>query len=343
MTTPKKNAKRTQEAPAGNFPLAADVEKPLEIDYRKPGSTPKWVREVIEAHLAIEKEDARSAGSLGFMSRALVLATMPYKDPKADVFYRVNGDFKLRIVAGYEGGVPYGIYPRLLVSWVTTEAVRLGSPELELGESLTAFLRDVLELRATGGVHGTITRVSEQMKRLFGSLLTAQYSGTQAQRGFMLKNVLLAEELELHEKEFEDELWTPQKPDEAGQWKSKVRLSNSFYTECVEHPVPIDLRAYKGLRGSPLAMDVYTWLTYRMSYTERRSRPIRFEALQAQFGAGYANDDQGRRDFKKGLLKALKAVQTVYPQANVEVTEHGLVLLPSRPHVLPVSHQAKLF
>jgi hypothetical protein len=59
--------------------------------------------------------------------------------------------------------------------------------------------------------------------------------------------------------------------------------------------------------------------------------------------AGYANDDQGRRDFKKGLLKALKLVLTVYPEANVKSTEHGLVLLPSPPHVLPAVGQGSLF
>ena len=58
------------------------------------------------------------------MARALVIATMPYKDPKTDAFVRTNGDFKLRIVAGYGGGIPYAIYPRLLMSWVTTEAVQ---------------------------------------------------------------------------------------------------------------------------------------------------------------------------------------------------------------------------
>ena len=48
------------------------------IDFRsKP--VPSWVQAVIEAHLAIEEEDARSAGQLGFMARALVIATMPYK------------------------------------------------------------------------------------------------------------------------------------------------------------------------------------------------------------------------------------------------------------------------
>jgi hypothetical protein len=310
-------------------------QRDLTLDYQAGHPIPAWVREVIETHLAIEREDAKSAGAVGFMARALVLATMPYKDPKQDAFYRVNGDFKLRIVAGYQGGIPFGIYPRLLVSWVTTEAVRCKSRELELGESLTAFLRDVLEVRATGGMHGTITRVSEQMKRLFGSLITAQYSGTQAHRGFMLKNVLIAEELEFNEQEFDDNLWTPQQPHEAGQWKSKVRLSASFFKECIDHPVPIDLRAYKGLRGSALAMDVYTWLTHRMSYLEGRARPIPFEALQAQFGAGYDAAPQGRRDFKKAFIKALRLVQVVYPTANISVTEQGVVLLPSRPHVLP--------
>ena len=121
--------------------------------------------EVIDAQLAIESEDAKSAGSLGFMARALVLATMPYKDPKTDVFMRRNGDFRLRIVAGYDGGIPYGIYPRLLMSWVATEAVRRQSPVLELGDSLRGFLREVMDIRsASGGSRGAHTRVSEQMK-----------------------------------------------------------------------------------------------------------------------------------------------------------------------------------
>ena len=129
------------------------------IDYRSNAPLPKWVSEVIEAHLAIEQEDARSAGALGFMARALVLATMPYKDPKTDAYVRSNGDFRLRIVAGYEGGIPFGIYPRLLMSWVTTEAVQNKSPVIELGDSLSQFLREVLELRSTGGGRrGRLTR-----------------------------------------------------------------------------------------------------------------------------------------------------------------------------------------
>jgi hypothetical protein len=328
-----------------------------QVDYRD-GKMPAWVREVIETHLAIETEDAKSAGALGYMARALVTATMPYKDPKSPAFTRVNGDFRLRIVAGYEGGVPFGIYPRLLMSWVATEAVRSQSPVIELGESLSMFLRDVLDIQRGGGKRGSSTRVAEQMKRLFGSLITAQYTGNLKERGFALSNVLIADRLELHEEDLqldypEDEepaqegtdpagktrLWTPQDKELAGTWKSKVKLSEQFFRECVDKPVPIDLRAYKALRGSPLAMDVYTWLTYRMSYTQRRTRPIPWEALMNQFGSSFESP-RAVLDFKRGFLKALKAVQIVYPRAELEITETGVILLPSPTHV---AKQPELF
>ena len=154
------------------------VKKQAQFNFQSNKPIPNYVRKVFDAHFAIETEDAKSAGAIGYMTRALVLATLPYKDPKKDSFTRINGDFKLRIVAGYEGGIPFGIYPRLLTSWVVTEAVRTQSPIIHLGDSLNAFLRDVLELKSNGGgERGASTCVTEQMKRLFGAMITAQYTG----------------------------------------------------------------------------------------------------------------------------------------------------------------------
>lgn len=345
---------------SGIAPRAA----PIAIDYRSSRPLPSSVRQIIEAGLAIEAEDAKAAGTIGFMTRALVNATMPYKNPKKDVFERANGDFRLRMVAGYGGGLPYGIYPRLLLSWISTEAVRTQSPLVELGSSLRAFLRDVLELRSYGGgERGSGHRVTDQMKRLFGTLITAQYTGPLNHRGFTLNNILIAEEVHVEAATLDlfsesppresapastgtdgQPLWTPQPAHEAGQWRSRVRLSDTFYRECVTHPVPVDLRAYKALRGSPLAMDIYTWLTFRMSYTVRRSRPIRWELLMNQFGSQFndADIDQAVRNFKKQFLKALKLVVHIYAKARLEVCETGLVLLPSPPHVLPAKNTSPL-
>ncbi|MGG5276370.1 replication protein RepA [Pseudomonas syringae pv. coryli] len=338
-------------------------QRELALDYTR-SKTPAWVREVIEAHLAIEAEDAKSAGALGFMTRALVVATMPYKDPKTDVFSRKNGDISLRIIAGYEGGIPYGIYPRLLLAWITTEAVRTKSRKIELGDSLSYFLREVLEINRGGGPRGSSTRVAEQMKRLFGSMVNVTSASESTGRRFRLKNVTIADDVDFDEQHFtlddpkihvgpglvgadgrplqpesklpageqESLLWTPQESDTAGAWKSHVNLNQNFYDECIDRPVPIDLRAYRALRRAPLAMDIYTWLTYRMSYIHSRSRPIPWEALMGQFGSNYAGP-RGVLDFKKGFLKALRFVQITYPNARVEVTDKGLVLLPSPTHI----------
>ena len=94
----------------------------------------------------------------------------------------------------------------------------------------------------------------------------------------------------------------------------------------------IDLRALKALKGSPLALDIYSWLTYRMSYL-RRPCLIPWEALQTQFGADY-----GRlRDFKKKFLSHLGDVLLVYPAARLSEQPVGLLLRSSPTHLPRIS------
>lgn len=52
--------------------------------------------------------------------------------------------------------------------------------------------------------------------------------------------------------------------EDAGQWKSKVVLSESFLHECIENPVPVDLCALKNLQSTPQAKDAFTWLLSRL-------------------------------------------------------------------------------
>lgn len=58
-----------------------------------------------------------------------------------------------------------------------------------------------------------------------------------------------------------------------------------------------------------------------------------------QFGSNYETP-RAMLDFKKEFLKALKAVQLVYPRANIELADNGVILLPSPPHV---ARQPELF
>ena len=105
-------------------------------------------------------------------------------------------------------------------------------------------------------------------------------------------------------------------------------LSAEFYDELAAHAVPIDLRALKALKGSPLALDIYSWLTYRMSHL-RKPCLIPWEALQTQFGANYGRP----RDFKRKFLIHLADVLRVYPAVRLAELPAGLLLKPSPTHL----------
>ena len=275
---------------------------------------------LITESLAIEAEDAKDAGSIGFISRALTQATLPHRPIVGNEFTRRNGNFTLSIMSPSIIGLPYGIIPRLLVSWVTSEAVRVHSPELELGPSLSYFMRE-LGLASTGGRWGSVTRLREQMVRLFASSVTCIYEDKHKTGIYGVKIVSEA-----------NLWWDPKSPDQIPLWKSTLKLGADFYKEIINNPIPIDMRALKALRRSPMALDIYCWLTYRMSYL-RKPAEIPWPALEMQFGADY-----GRTiDFKVNFLKQLQAVLVVYPEAKVEEGNRGLLLKPSKPHIAQAS------
>lgn len=68
-------------------------------------------------------------------------------------------------------GIPYGVYPRLVVAWLTAEAVRTRSRRIVLGSSLSEFMAK-LDLVPPGGRRGTITRLRDQTTRLFAACIS---------------------------------------------------------------------------------------------------------------------------------------------------------------------------
>lgn len=274
------------------------------------------IERLIADSLAIEAEEAQQAGSLGFMARSMVQATLPHRKVEGNEFTRRNGAFTLTMLAPSKTGLAYGTVPRLLLAWLTTEAVRTRDRELVLGDSMSGLMRE-LGMVPTGGRWGSITRLKDQTTRLFASTVTAVYQD--GDRTALL-NRSVADAAVLW--------WHPKEVGQAGLWKSTVTLSDPFFREVIENPVPIDMRALKALKKSPLAIDIYCWLTYRMSYL-RQPTEIPWPALAAQFGSDY----KVLRQFKAAFLTELRQVLTVYQGARVNDGEFGLLLTPSRPHV----------
>lgn len=173
-----------------------------------------------------------------------------------------------------------------------------------------------LGLVPTGGRWGTISRLRDQALRLFSCTIRCSWRSSERRQG---AGLLLASHFSLW--------WQPRKPDTQDLFGSFVELSPDFFRAVVERPVPIDLRVLRALR-SPLALDLYAWLTYRVSYLERPVE-IPWRVLAFQFGAGYAEP----RQFRYFLLKQARAVLKLYPAARIAEGRQGLILSPAPTHI----------
>ena len=295
--------------------LSLSTEQFLRQEKKRQKRDASLSREALERELELERRE------VGFSARLLVQATLPHSEPsiaESSEFKRSNGFVTIRIQAREEFGFPYGTYPRLLLSWITTEAVRTKSTELELGESLRDFMTK-LDLATTGGREGSIGRLRNHMQRLFTATVSATYqeAGRWVDVGFRP-----VEKAQL--------FWDPKSPDQSALWKSTIRLNQTFFEEITKRPVPLDMGALRVLaKGrSPMAIDIYAWLTYRYSYLHEPTH-IPWALLKDQFGADYSEE----RFFKRKFLAQLTKVKELYADAKFEVTPDGLRLFPSRPHV----------
>ncbi|KAG1551125.1 hypothetical protein G6F50_013204 [Rhizopus delemar] len=285
-------------------------------------------RQLIEDAVEIEQEEARAAGALGYMARTLAQATLPHTDPKlpAGMLYsRDTGRLTLSVApTSRRHGIPYGSIPRVILAWICSEAVKTKERTLSLGHSQSDFL-ERLSLHNNGR---DIARFREQALRLFKSVISVEY--TDERDGDLSARLLISESSHV--------FWHPKASEQRGLWESSLELSEGFFREIMAAPVPIDMRVFHALTKSPLAMDIYTWLTYRMFILRRSGRSSAFvpwAGLKSQFGAGYPNTDQGFRDFKKGFRLRLKEVLLFYPaaQGHIQETPVGLALTPCELHI----------
>ena len=262
---------------------------------------------------------------LGFMARLLVLCSLPRSNPgNRHQYKRVNGPFKLVMVAGADTKLPFGNLPRLILAWVCSEAVRTGSRVLVLGKSLSDFMRKLDVYSSSGEKH---TRLRNQMKRLFGCTVSMIYED---ERGEARVSSLVADHAEFW--------WNDRKPNESSLWESKIYLGEQFFNEITRHPVPLDMNTLTALKRSPLGLDLYLWLVYR-TFALRAPQRLTWKQLYSQFGAhpDNAHDKNIVNAFRRKVLRELKKIKLAWPELNYSTAPGVLVLLPSTPAIAPLN------
>ena len=266
----------------------------------------------------------------GFMARTMALCSLPQSNPGNQLQYkRVNGPYTLYMIAGGGNKLPFGNLPRLLMAWVSTEAVRTQSRELVMGRSLSEFMRTLGVYSSDGKAY---TRLRNQMNRLFRSSVELTYEHQQVSR-FVASRVVDRGEF----------WWDPKSPDDRSLWDSKIQLGEDFFNEIISHPVPLDMNTLTALKRSPLGLDLYLWAVYR---TFSLTRPLRlsWRALYRQFGVdpSRANDKRTVDNFRTDCLRELKKIKTAWPDLHYTTAKGVLILSPSKPAIAPTTGPQRL-
>lgn len=210
-------------------------------------------------------------------------------------------------------GVPYGSRAKLILIFLQTEAVRTQSREIELGGSLRSWLGRM------GIPYGgnSMLAIRDQAERISRCHLSFQVIRGKA-TGLLHQNIM------------DTALFLDRAEEGQGAlFLEKATLSEGFFRQLQRHPVPLAEAAIRQLSNNSMALDVYSFLAYRLHALSTPTR-VHWPALMPQFGGGY----RLLKHFKPRFCSALSLALAVYPDAKVSVDpEDGLVLHPSRPPI----------
>lgn len=162
------------------------------------------------------------------------------------------------------------------------------------------------------------------MLRLFRSTISFEDS-RDVHQAWMDLNVAPAGEL----------TWDAKPVSQKNLWESWIELSEGFFEAITAAPVPVDLRALKTMRRSPLALDLYPWCAHGAIRPRNRQRerknPGAICMLSSEAGtrnySGFARLSSG----------VLAKIRTVYPELNVTTTSCKIIIWQSLPPIPPKS------
>ena len=270
-----------------------------------------------------------------FLHSALCAMSLPVRRPTDDKqpIIRADGQYTLvitpkAVVQNVDGqrdlkvlGVPYGSLPRVILIHIMTEAVRTNSRQVYLGKNFTDWMKRMGFRTISYGPRGSATLVKDQVDRLFACEWMIRWDGTRTtgEKEYGIKEVKLTNEYG--------------GVDQANaSFAREIYLTEGFYDHLKEHAVPLNEHAIRQLKDSATALDLYTWLAYRLP----RINPQRPTSLSwSQLANHFGNDGKNIRKFRQIIREAWdKHVSAVYPQAKAEF-ETGLIRLYSSPAPVP--------
>jgi hypothetical protein len=115
----------------------------------------------------------------------------------------------------------------------------------------------------------------------------------------------------------------------SGAFLREIVMTEPFFEHLRDHAVPLNETAIRQIRDSATALDLYTWLAYRLPrLNPKRLATISWQQLAVHFG----NDGRHIRKFRQTVRDAWeRQVSAVYPEARADFDTTVIRLYPSPP------------
>lgn len=274
----------------------------------------------MDAFLRVQDEEPVPA----FLHSALCAMSLPTKRPKDDTqpIVREDGKYALAInprpiLQTVDGkpvlrslGVPFGAYPRVALIYLLSQAVTKRSRDVYLGRNFTEWMRRLGYQTVSYGPRGTANLMREQVDRLLACEWQIRWEGNNSgDSAFAVRDVKISNE-------YAGSL------DRNGAFAREIRMSEQFYAHLVDHAVPLNEVAIRELKGTPTALDLYTYLAYRLPrISGSRVQVISWEQLAKHLG----NNADSKR-FRQTVRETMQLVSAVYPNADVDFSGRTVLL-----------------
>jgi len=278
--------------------------------------------DVLSQHLKHDQD-----GKLQFQHAGLAMVSFPYRNMGTS-FARRSGPWSLSLKAGSlpigidEIGflrrqtpdvcVPSGPRARLILLSLQTEALRKGSPEVDVRPSFTAFAKKL----GLATNQQSLKSLRAQMLNLSLVHMTLSYRGSEV--------------FDLYQGNIFSKLHADLQHDPAQRvlWPDTVVFQSDYFLSLQQHALPLHWDAIRGLANSARSLDWYCFLAYRL-HALKRPTAISWEGLQSQF-----SDRRGQMSaFQRQMKKTISEVSLVYPKSRVTQIKGGVMLYPSPPPV----------
>ena len=274
--------------------------------------------------------------AISFLHRGMCHCGLPLRrrDDPQKTWTRTDGAFSF-IVTGspvvirgdqHYIGLPYGPKARLLSVFLASEVKnprrRSDDRTIHFG-SISKWLEDA-GVCVSGGAKGSIQATKEQLLRLafanFTMTLARAGEKTWFHRESLIESGCLAEgDIEAFAR------------GELGKlsWPEHVTLTHNAHHRMATQSIPIATQRLQAISHSAAAIDFFVWLSYRLPKIPPGDDVLAsWASLCRQFGdVNYASQ------FQATYLDSLKLALAAYPEANVDITDEGLILRHSDPSV----------